>query len=212
MISVPLRWEIDKPPRPDIEAELAGLPALPIVQLRARYRELFQAKPPQAFGPDLLRRTIAYRIQEKAYGGLSKKTQHLLNRLVKDYRAKPNSRIELPRRVKPGSVLVRDWKGRSHRVMVEDQGFTYAGQTYASLSEIARFITGTNWNGPRFFGLRANNAAAQEPAETLPPTAGRIRTNTSAGHVRAATGGITAERRKGGPASRPQAEAPGNGQ
>jgi hypothetical protein len=59
-----------------------------------------------------------------------------------------------PRRIKPGAVLVRDWKGQSHRVIVLDQGFGYHDKTYTSLSEIARAITGTRWNGPRFFGLR----------------------------------------------------------
>ena len=70
------------------------------------------------------------------------------------------TRAALPRRIKPGSVLVRDWKGNSHRVTVLDHGFAYHGKTYASLSEIARPITGTRWNGPRFFGLRGDKAAS----------------------------------------------------
>jgi hypothetical protein len=61
----------------------------------------------------------------------------------------------LPRRIKPGSELVRTWKGTTYRVMVMADGFAHAGQTFASLSEIASEITGTNWNGPRFFGLRS---------------------------------------------------------
>jgi hypothetical protein len=66
------------------------------------------------------------------------------------YTAKPNGKIVLPRRIKPGSVLVREWKGKSHRVMVLAEGFAYAGETYTNLSEIAVLITGTRWNGPRF--------------------------------------------------------------
>ena len=58
------------------------------------------------------------------------------------------------RRIKPGTELIREWAGTAHRVVVTEGGFAYAGQTYTSLSEIARLITGTNWNGPRFFGLR----------------------------------------------------------
>jgi len=74
--------------------------------------------------------------------------------MTKAYVAKPNSKIVLPRRIKPGSVLVRECKGKSHRVMVLADGFAYDGLTYTNLSEIAVLITGTRWNGPRFFGLR----------------------------------------------------------
>jgi hypothetical protein len=140
---------------PAVEAELDRLPTTLIADLRERYSKLFRTDPPKAFGPDLLRRSIAQRIQEKAYGGLSASTRRLLDQLVKAAMAKPNGRLELPRRIKPGSELVRTWKGRSHRVMVMADGFAYGGKTYASLSEIASDITGTRWNGPRFFGLRS---------------------------------------------------------
>jgi hypothetical protein len=140
---------------PAVEAELDRLVVMPIAQLRVRYREVFRADPPKAFGPDLLRRSIAHRIQEKAYGGLSRSTRRLLDQMMKAFSAKPNGRILLPRRIKPGSVLVREWKGSSHRVMVLADGFAYNGNTYGNLSEIAGLITGTRWNGPRFFGLRS---------------------------------------------------------
>jgi DUF2924 family protein len=74
--------------------------------------------------------------------------------LIKVAMAKPSGRLELPRRIKPGSELVRTWKGKSYRVTVMTEGFAYDGKPFASLSEIASKITGTNWNGPRFFGLR----------------------------------------------------------
>jgi hypothetical protein len=96
-----------KSSEPLLDAELARLPTMPIVQLRKRYAELFRADPPKAFGPDLLRRSIAFRIQEKAYGGLSRSTGRLLDQLVKAYWKKPTGHIEIPRRIKPGSVLVR---------------------------------------------------------------------------------------------------------
>jgi hypothetical protein len=139
---------------PAVEAELDRLPKTPVADLRKRYRELFRTEPPKAFGPDLLRRSIAHRIQQKAYGGLSAPSRRLLDQLVKAAMAKPNGRLELPRRIKPGSELVRTWKGKRYRVMVMAEGFAYEGKTYASLSEIASAITGTRWNGPRFFGLR----------------------------------------------------------
>jgi hypothetical protein len=148
---------------PAVEAELDRLPTMLIADLRKRYRELFRTEPPKAFGPDLLRRSIAHRIQEKAYGGLSVPTRRLLDQLVKAAMAKPNGRLEIPRRIKPGSELVRTWKGKTYRVMVMADGFAHDGKTFASLSEIASDITGTRWNGPRFFGLRS--ASGREAAD-----------------------------------------------
>jgi Protein of unknown function (DUF2924) len=140
---------------PEVDAELDRLPKMPIADLRKRYHELFRTEPPEAFGPDLLRRSIAHRIQERTYGGLPRTTQRLLAQLVKAAAAKPNGRLEMPRRIKPGSELVRTWNGRTYRVMVMADGFAHDGKTFSSLSEIASDITGTNWNGPRFFGLRS---------------------------------------------------------
>ena len=140
---------------PAVEAELDRLAVTPIAQLRIRYCELFRTDPPKAFGPDLLRRSIAHRIQEKAYGGLPASTRRLLNQSVKAAMAKPNGRLEIPRRLKPGSELVRTWKRKTYRVMVMADGFAHDGKTFASLSEIASEITGTRWKGPRFFGLRS---------------------------------------------------------
>jgi hypothetical protein len=148
---------------PAVEAELDRLPAVPIAGLRKRYQALFRTEPPRAFGPDLLRRSIAYRIQEKAYGGLPPATQRLLDQMVKAASVKPNGRLELPRRIKPGSELVRNWNRRTYRVKVVAGGFAYDGKTFAGLSEIATAITGTRWNGPRFFGLRS--AAGREDAD-----------------------------------------------
>jgi hypothetical protein len=145
-----------KPATPAVESELELLATVPIVELRKRYGELFRVDPPKAFGPDLLRRSIAQQIQKKAHGGLSRPTQRLLDQLVKAIAAKPVGQLVLLRRIKPGSELVRTWKGKSHRVVVQQDGFAYDGQIYASLSEIASLIAGTNWNGPRFFGLRSN--------------------------------------------------------
>jgi hypothetical protein len=153
-----------KPVDPAIEAELHQLTRMPIAQLRLRYAQVFRNDPPKAFGPDLLRRSIAHRIQEKVYGGLSRAAQRLLDQMSKAYAAKPNGKIVLPRRIKPGSVLVREWKGKSHRVMVLAKGFAYDSKTYSNLSEIAVLITGTRWNGPRFFGLRSKSQESDEPA------------------------------------------------
>jgi hypothetical protein len=142
----------------EIEQDLAKLPLTPIQQLRLRWRAAFRNEPPAAFGPDLLRRSIAQRMQEQHYGGLSPSARRQLDQIAKARKGTPSGRILLPKRIKPGAVLVRTWNDKSHRVMVLDDGFAYEGRSYASLSEIAREITGTRWNGPKFFGLRSKNA------------------------------------------------------
>ncbi|MCX7309513.1 MAG: DUF2924 domain-containing protein [Afipia sp.] len=143
-----------KPAHLDIEAELTQLETASLDDLRKRHRLLVRADPPKAFGSDLLRRTIAQRIQEKAYGGLPRPTQRALDQLIKAVHSQPSGNVEIARRIKPGSVLVREWKGTSHRVTVLAEGFAYRGTTYGNLSEIASSIAGSRWNGPRFFGLR----------------------------------------------------------
>jgi hypothetical protein len=145
----------------EIEAELARLRSMPKAELRQRYRATFKIDPPKAFGPDLLRRSIAFRIQELAFGGFDAATRRMLNNLIAQHAKSKDGRIVMPRRIKPGAVLVREWKGQSHRVTVLQDGFAYQDKAYASLSEIARAITGARWNGPRFFGLRENGQESQ---------------------------------------------------
>ena len=157
-----------KPVDPAVEAELDQLATMPIAQLRLRYAQVFRTDPPKAFGPDLLRRSIAQRIQERAYGGLTRSAQRLLDQMMKAFAAQPTGKIVLPRRIKPGSVLVREWKRTSHRVTVLADGFAYDGRTFGNLSEIAVLITGTRWNGPRFFGLRPKTQDIGEPAAPDP--------------------------------------------
>lgn len=142
-----------------VEADIAALPSTRIVELRKRWQLIFKSDPPDAFGPDLLRRSIAQKLQEDAYGGLDRATARFLSQLIAQG-AKNNGKIVVPRRIKPGAVLVREWKGKSHRVTVLAEGFSFEDKPYESLSEIARTITGTRWNGPRFFGLRSDKAVA----------------------------------------------------
>ena len=154
--------------------ELATLAGCSIHALRDRWHSIFRSKPPPAFGPDLLRRSIAQKLQEDAFGKLPSAAQQELSRIVASLKKDPTARIELPRRIKPGAVLVRDWKGKSKRVMVLDKGFAYEGRTYQSLSEIAREITGTRWNGPKFFGLRpTERPCAGDLADAAPRKRGR---------------------------------------
>ncbi len=157
----------------DIEKVLAELSGAPIQQLRQRWRSVFRTDPPAAFGPDLLRRSIAQRVQEQFYSGLSASVQRQLNQIVSAMAKRTSGRIELPKRIKSGAVLVRTWKDKSHRVTVLDDGFAFEGSTYASLSEIARKITGTRWNGPKFFGLRTTKPAGTGTPNDIPKRRGR---------------------------------------
>ena len=133
-----------------IDAEVDQIRSLGIDALRKRWRMMFGAVPPKGLTKDILARMIAYRIQEEAFGGLDRETIKLLDRLARG--EKPN---ELNRRLKPGTVLVREYNGERHTVTVMPDGFSWQETTYSSLSVIAQTITGTKWNGPRFFGLRA---------------------------------------------------------
>ncbi len=158
-------------PDPELEATLNELSRDRTQKLRERWRATFGADPPEAFGPDLLRRSIAYRLQEQRYGGLSTSVQQQLNSFIKILRKKGTGRLELPKQLKSGAVLVRLWKGKSHRVMVLDDGFAFEGRVYKSFSEIAREITHTRWNGPKFFGLRPQKSS--ESAKELSRRRGR---------------------------------------
>jgi hypothetical protein len=92
-------------------------------------------------------------MQELAYGGLSKRTQRRLIALTKELRSN-GSIVSDPRpRIRSGARLLREWRGRTHTVVVTEDGFEYAGKSYSSLSKIAQTITGAHWSGPRFFGL-----------------------------------------------------------
>ena len=141
-----------------IEAEVDRIRSLGIDALRIRWRQMYGFKPPPGVTKDIIGRMIAYRIQEEAFGGLDRQTSKLLDRLARGDKVG----TELNRRLKPGTVLVREYQGQRYTVTVMRDGFAWNGATYGSLSIIARAITGTAWNGPRFFGLR-NEAAKRKP-------------------------------------------------
>jgi len=132
-----------------IEAEIACLRSLAPDALRRRWRVVFGRTPPAALSKDLLGRMISSRLQEQAFGGLDRESLTFLGGLAR-HGGSPR------RRLKPGTVLVRDYDGQRHTVTVAADGFEWQGTIYASLSAIARVITGTAWSGPRFFALRPN--------------------------------------------------------
>jgi Protein of unknown function (DUF2924) len=139
----------------EIIAEVEKLRTLGKDDLRLRWSTLFGKTPPPALTKDLLGRMIAWRIQEKFYGGHDKATLKLLDGLARGVVAKPATEP----RLRPGTVLMREHGGVRHTVTVTPDGFVWQDRTYPSLSSVARAITGTSWNGRRFFGLRMKQKA-----------------------------------------------------
>ena len=155
-----------------LSAEIAGLKELDLEGLRKRWRKLFRAAAPPHLPKYLLFRVLAYRIQANALGDLDRESVRFLDALARESelrRAQPGYRrskapppvppVPDRRGLKPGTILVREHAGLLHRVMTMEAGFAWNGVTYRSLSEVAQAITGTNWNGPRFFGLRAKRSS-----------------------------------------------------
>lgn len=149
----------------ELDDEIARLSVANIAELRSRWKILFGSKPPPAFGRDLLQRALAFRIQEYRTGGLSPSTRQELNQLIRNSSSTAPGKMPLPRRIQAGAVLLRQWNGQEYRVIAVDGGFSFGGKTYNDLSTIARTITGTRWNGPRFFGLRGSSQTSRKSAE-----------------------------------------------
>ncbi len=125
-------------------------------QLREKWRNVLNQEPPPLIRKPLLVPLLAYKMQEKAYGGLRPEVKRRLRELAASFTRDPKKagvRLKDSIRIKPGTRLIRDWKGESHQVTVGEIGFEYSGEHYKSLSVIARKITGTRWSGPLFFGL-----------------------------------------------------------
>jgi hypothetical protein len=138
-----------------IRREIDNLSRLTAPQLRVRWAEVYSSSAPRRISADLLRRAIAYRIQEKAYGGLRPAIVRRLKQIAEDVRAgREVDMPQVPPALRPGARLMREWQGETHVVDVVEGGFIWRGKRYASLSVIARTITGTHWSGPNFFGLR----------------------------------------------------------
>jgi hypothetical protein len=135
-----------------LEEDISRLEAMNIDGLRQEWRERFGGPPPPVRAADVLRRFLAERIQLDAFGGDTNLDAELAA-LVKRHARGEAPKVARPI-FRPGTVLIREHAGQIHRVEVRDQGFLYAGRDWASLSKVAREITGVRWNGPRFFGLR----------------------------------------------------------
>ena len=137
-----------------VEQQLAELPHLDREALQSRWETLFGHPAPTRVRRDLLRRVIAYRIQEQAYGGLKPGTVRQLRRMAEDLKSGCTPTASPTTFLRPGARLMREWNGDTHVVDVTPDGFIWRGKGYRSLSVIAREITGARWSGPRFFGLK----------------------------------------------------------
>jgi len=143
------------PKSPDrIAPRLAPLRSSSITELKRQWRALYGSEPPHRISRELLTRAVAYRIQERVYGGLKSSTRRLLIRLADDAGSGRPLRLEPAAQASAGSVLMRESHGVTHQVRVLDRGVLYKRKRYRSLTKVAGLITGAHWNGLQFFGLR----------------------------------------------------------
>ncbi len=150
--------------REDILDQIAQLPTLSRQQLLDLWQKLHRKAAPDGIRRERMIPFLAYRMQENAYGGLSASTGSELRRIARSLEQPATSSSPVLRpRVKPGTRLLRQWRGEAHEVVVTSSGYEYRGATYTSLSEIARQITGTRWSGPAFFGLNGTKSPRSTP-------------------------------------------------
>jgi hypothetical protein len=139
---------------PDIPAQLAQLRSFSRTQLLDLWQKLYQKTAPQGIRREILIPFLAYRIQEKAYGGLKPSTRSELRRLARELeKSKDSPNLKVRSRAKTGSRIYREWRGETHEVTVTGAGYEYRGLAFRSLSQIACKITGVRWSGPAFFRL-----------------------------------------------------------
>ncbi len=138
----------------DVAKALVRLSEVTIFELRGEWRRLHRTPPPMRLSRDLLIRGITYKLQERAYGGLSKAAIRKLEQAGADSLSRGAAKPAPPISLRPGTRLLREWRGVTHMVLIHPDGIEWRGQRYRSLSLVARKITGARWSGPRFFGLR----------------------------------------------------------
>jgi|LakMenEpi03Aug12_release.lakeMendotaPanAssembly.Ray.scaffolds.fasta_scaffold219202_3 hypothetical protein len=143
-----------------LDRMLAELGRMSLAELRAFWAERW-GEPPAFRSREHLSRAAAYRLQSQSHGALNGASRRELAELAKRFEADRDYTPTPQTQLKPGSTVVREWGGQRHVVTVMDEGFIYAGRSYRSLSKIAGEITGTKWNGPLFFGLKARPASTE---------------------------------------------------
>jgi Protein of unknown function (DUF2924) len=145
-----------------VEIEVARLRSLDLEALRARWHTTVGKRPAAHLPKHLLFRMLAYRLQANEFRDLDSESRNILDRSDSPEQAGKEAAVvkHRTRSIRPGTVLGREWNGQMHSVAVLADGFAWDGKTYQSLSQVAHAITGTRWNGPRFFGLRDKAASA----------------------------------------------------
>ena len=153
------------PDRKALDTEVARLRDLGVPELRSRWHRVLGRQPPPHLPRHLLFRVLAYRLQADRLGDLDAETIRLLDRSGSPEQAGRQAvdRDRHTAELRPGTMLGREWNGQMHRVAVLADGFAWNGKTYPSLSKVAAAITGTRWNGPRFFGLRDKSSKVPSP-------------------------------------------------
>jgi hypothetical protein len=141
-----------------VNGQICILEEANVLQLRQMWRKRHGVDAPGGFSKDLLARALAHQIQENAFGTLEKRWAQRLER-------GPDAKRPAELNLKSGSVIIREYQGQVHAVTILPDGFSWQGETYPSLSSIAKKITGTIWNGPRFFGLRVRSKPARAAAD-----------------------------------------------
>ena len=157
-----------------LEIDIAAISGLATEALRQRWTELYGTAPMPRISRDLLIRGVAFRMQEQALGGLGKSGRRQLERLasvLRDSGSIPSGREQS---FKPGTRLIREWKGQIHEVVIVGDSYLWGGKSYRSLSQIARAITGTRWSGPRFFGLEAGQGTGRQVTQPAQSQSGSI--------------------------------------
>ncbi|HVT26697.1 MAG TPA: DUF2924 domain-containing protein [Lacipirellulaceae bacterium] len=138
----------------DLARQIAALNNLDYAELHAMWGRLFRYRAPKKFARDHLELGIAWKLQAQISGGLNSATRRRLDELARTLTTKPDPTQKRTTTLKPGARLIREWAGKSHEILVTEEGFVWEGRIWTSLSVIAREITGARWSGPRFFGLR----------------------------------------------------------
>src|SRR6266550_217951 len=152
-----------------LEAEIGRLPALSLLELRQRWKTLFGHPAPKSLRRTFLARAVAYQMQVEVYGGLSAATKRRLREIATAVRNGDANAIPGGSRIKPGTQMIRQWQNTTHTVTALAEGFEWNGRTYKSLSAVANAITGSNWNGFAFFGIKrapSGNKNAAGPRRT----------------------------------------------
>lgn len=146
------------------QRDFSKLTELPVNELEILWRTHLGGAMPKHLPKFLLPRLLAYRMQVQVGGGLSKTTERFLHQITNDLEAGRDPVLPYPadQKLKPGSVIMREYDGIQHRVIVIENGYAWQGKTFTSLSSAAKAITGTNWNGQRFFGLKDKGRSGAE--------------------------------------------------